>query len=307
MAMIRHYLLTTYRSFLRAKGYFFINVIGLSAGIACALLIFLWVRDEYRIDRFGIMDDRRYQILEHQHYVDDIMTTNSTPGLLAETLAQEFPEVELGAATSWVDSYTLSVDDHNVKAEGFHVGASFFQIFPFSFVAGQPDQVMKDKSSMVISNELAVKLFGPDEDPLGKTVTLQHDKVFQVTGVFTGTPPNSSVQFDFAISFEVFKEENPWVLEWGNNGPPSFVLLRPGTNGALFSAKLENYLKSKDSTSNTILFAQRYADQYLYGKYENGVQAGGRIEYVRMFSVIAVFIIVIACINFMNLATGRYR
>lgn len=303
--MLKHYLLTIYRSFRRAKGYFLINTAGLSAGIACALLIFLWVRDEYQMNRFGVMDDRRYQILEHQHYADDIMTTPSTPGLLAETLPLEFPEVELGAATSWVDGYTLSVDDINVKAEGLHVGSSFFQIFPFTLLAGQPDQVMNDKSSIVISRDLAIKLFGPDADPLGKMVTLQHDKVFHVTGVFAGTPHNSSIQFDFTISFEVFKEENPWVLEWGNNGPPSYVLLRPGADGNAFSTKLENYLKSKDSTSNITLTAQQYADQYLHGKYENGVQVGGRIEYVRMFSVIAVFIIVIACINFMNLATAR--
>ena len=303
--MIRHYILTIYRSFLRAKSYFFINVIGLSAGIACALLIFLWVRDEYKVNRFRVLDDRRYQVLEHQHYVDDIMTTTSTPGPLAETLAQEFPEVELGAATSWVDSYTLSVGDHNVKANGFHVGEAFFQIFPFHLIAGQPDQVMKDKSSMVISQDLALKLFGPDEDPLGKTVTLQRDKVYQVTGIFEGTPANSSLQFDFTISFEVFVDENPWVREWGNNGPPTYVMLRSGADGKAFSEKLGGYLKTKDSTSNVQLFATPYVDQYLYGNYEDGVQSGGRIEYVRLFTIIAVFIIVIACINFMNLATAR--
>src|SRR5690606_9997341 len=122
--------------------------------------------------------------------------------------------------------------------------------------AGSPDKVMDDKTAMVISKDLAIKLFGPDENPLGKTVEFQHDKVYHVTGVFEAAPPNASMQFEFAISFEVFKDENPWVIEWGNNGPPSYVLLKEGADGNAFSAKIENYLKSKDTVSTITLFAQ---------------------------------------------------
>src|SRR3989337_2821868 len=132
--MLNHYLLIIYRNFVRAKSYFLINVAGLSTGLACTLLIYLWVRDEYRMDKFNINDDRRYQVMEHQRYAEEIMTTTSTPGLLSETLKEEFPEVEFAATTSWINDNTLSVGDLNVKAKGFHVGKDFFEIFPFKMI-----------------------------------------------------------------------------------------------------------------------------------------------------------------------------
>jgi len=303
--MFKHYLLIMYRNFVRAKGYFLINVAGLSTGLACTLLIYLWVRDEYRMDKFGEHDERRYQLMEHQRYAEEIMTTTSTPGVLSETLKEEMPEVELAATVTWVNDYTLSVGILNVKAKGFHVGKDFFQIFPYKMLQGQPDQVLQDKFGMVISRELAKKLFGSEEDAIGKAVEFQHAKSFHVTGVFDGTPANASMQFDFVMSFEEFKDENKWVLEWGNNGPSSFVLLRAGTDPNAFTDKIKDYIKGKDKESNVSLFLQRYSDRYLEGSYENGVQAGGRIEYVKLFSIIAVFILIIACINFMNLATAR--
>ena len=303
--MLKHYLLIIYRNFLRAKGYFLINVAGLSAGLACTLLIYLWVRDEYRMDKFQADDDRRFQLMEHQRYADEIMTTTSTPGLLSETLKQEFPEVEYAATTTWVGDYTLSIGDLNVKASGYHVGKDFFLIFPFKLVHGRPEQVLQDKLGMVISVELAKKLFGGADDAVGKSVEFQHSKTFHITGVFEGTPANSSLQFDFVLSFELFKDENPWVVEWGNNGPSSYLLLRGDSDPQAFSEKIKDYIKGKDENSNVTLFLQSFSKRYLHGRFENGVQTGGRIEYVRLFSAIAVFILLIACINFMNLATAR--
>ena len=303
--MLKHYLTIIYRNFIRAKSYFLINVLGLSTGLACTLLIYLWVTDEYRMDKFGIDDDRRYQVMEHQRYADEIMTTQSTPGILAENLKADMPEVEYAAATSWVGDYTLSIGEKNVKAKGFHVGKEFFKIFPFTMLQGQPEQVLEDKLGMVISRDLAIKLFGTDENAVGKTVEFQHDKQFHVTGVFEGTPVNSSQQFEFAMSFELFKDESPWVKEWGNNGPPSYVLLHKGTDPTAFTEKIKDYIKGKEPETHITLFLQPYSERYLHGRFENGVQAGGRIEYVRLFSVIAVFLLIIACINFMNLATAR--
>lgn len=303
--MLKHYLLIIYRNFRRSKGYFLINLIGLSAGLACTLLIFLWVRHEYRMDKFHENDAQLYQVMEHQRYADEIMTTTSTPGILSENLKAEMPEVELAAGTSWVNDYTLTVKDQDLKAKGFHVGQDYFRMFSFTMLQGQPDQVLRDKLGMVISLELARKLFGTEENAVGKTIELQHEKTFHVTGVFEGTPPHASVQFDFAMSFEVFKDESPWVLEWGNNGPATYIVLREGTDSQAFTDKIKDYIKGKDEDSNVSLFVQQYSDRYLHGKFENGVQTGGRIEYVGLFSVIAVFILLIACINFMNLATAR--
>ena len=296
--MLKHCLTLVYRNFLRAKSYFLINLIGLSTGLVCTMLIYLWVRDEFSMNMFHEKKDRLYQVMEHQNYADEIMTTNSTPGILAETLKEDFPEVEHAATTTWVEKYTLSVGDHSIKADGYHVGKDFFEIFSFKVIEGNASQVLHDKLGMVISTNLAKSLFGTEKDVVGRMVDLQHEKSFQVTGVFEGTPANSQIQFDFVMSFELFKDENEWVKSWGNNGPSTFITLKAGTDPKAFEAKIADFVKKKEEQSNVTLFLQPFVDRYLYGNFENGKHAGGRIEYVRLFSIIAVFILIIACINF---------
>lgn len=303
--MVKHFLILVYRNFLRAKSYFLINLAGLSTGLACTLLIFLWVSDELNMNKFHEKDARLYQILEHQKYADGLMTTTSTPGLLAETLKAEFPEIEYAATTTWINSMTLSFKDNSLKARGWYVGPEYFNIFSFPLLQGNADQVLKDDRSIVISQSLAKRLFNDDTDVLGKTLELQHDKSFQITGVFKDLPTASSIQFDFALSFEQFKKDNPWVIEWGNNGPATYVTFHEGSDPAAFSEKIKFWIKTKNKESDTELFAFHYSDRYLHGRFENGKQSGGRIEYVQLFSIIAIFILLIACINFMNLSTAR--
>lgn len=302
--MFKHYITLIYRNILRAKSYFLINLVGLSTGLACTLLIYLWVRDELRMDKFHEKDARLFQVMEHQQYAEEIMTTTSTPGILAETLKEEFPEIEYAATTTWISPYTLSIDEHSVKADGYHVGSDYFNIFSFQLIEGDADKVLEDKYAMVISRELALKLFDTDKDIIGRTVEYQQSKSFQVTGVFEKESA-ASFQFDFVLNFEEFKSENEWVTSWGNNGPSTFVILAEGSNASELSEKIKDYVKSKNEQSNITLFLQPFSERYLYGKFHNGQPAGGRIEYVRLFSIIAIFILLIACINFMNLSTAR--
>ncbi len=305
--MLKHNLLLIYRNIIRSKSYFFINLIGLSAGLVCTLLIYLWVRDEWRMDKFHAKDSRLFQVMEFQQYADEIMTTTSTPGILAETLKEEIPEVEYAATTTWVSPFTLSINDNNVKAKGYYVGPDYFNIFSYTLIEGHPDKVLQDKLSIVISRELARKLFGSEENVIGKTIEFQHKESFQVSGVFDRTPPNSSHQFDFVLSFERFKDDNEWVTEWGNNGPSCYVILREGSDAAAVSDKIKDFVKARNDEyeSNVSLFLVPFSQRYLFGRYENGKQTGGRIEYVQLFSIIAIFILIIACINFMNLSTAR--
>lgn len=305
--MINHYLLIIYRNFLRSKGYFLINLAGLAAGMTCTLLIYLWVQDELAMNKFHANDNDLYQVMEHQQYADNIMTTSSTPGILAENLKIDFPEVEFSATTTWIGDYTLSIDDHNIKAKGYHVGSDYFQIFSFKLLQGAPENVLKDKLSVVISKSLAKRLFGTDDNAVGKTITVNHDKVFNVGGVMEDVPNASSWKFDFVMTFEFFKDDNEWVTQWGSNGPSSYVKLKTGADPKALEAKIADYVKkkNKDGDSNVTLFLTKFSDRYLHGTYTAGVQSGGRITYVKLFSVIATFILVIACINFMNLSTAR--
>lgn len=314
--MFRHHLLIIYRNFQRFKSTFLINLIGLSSGLVCVLLIYLWVNDELSIDKFHEKDKQLYQVLEHQQHAGKINTGEGTSGLLAESLADEMPEVEYAVAVTpatWFDSFTLSVEDSDeskiIKAPGQFVGKDFFNVFSYKLLQGEKSQVLADKNSIVISEALALRLFNTTENVVGKTLDwhlLHFTKSVIVSGIFEGTPPNSSSQFDFVLSFEAFKDINPSVVEWGNMGPNTFLVLQEGTDITRFNDKIKHYINSKIKYNEfRTLYARPYSEGYLYGNYENGVQAGGRIEYVRLFSIIALFILFIACINFMNLSTAK--
>ena len=303
--MLRHHLILAYRNYRKFKSSFIINLLGLSSGLACTMLIYLWVDDELKMNGFHKNDERLFQVMAHQHYSNEIMTTSSTPGLLAEALKEEIPDIEFAATTTWINTQTLSYGDLNQKAEGYFVGRDYFSIFSYELIHGEPSQVLQDKNSIVISESLARNIFGKDADAIGKQVEWQHQKTFMVTGVFKDIPHSSSYQFDFVLPFDAFKDDNEWVLNWQNNGPSTFVSLRKHAISQDVSAKITDFIKTKHEETHIKLFLQKYSERYLHGSYENGVLSGGRIEYVHLFSIIALFILTIACINFMNLSTAR--
>ena len=304
---MRYYLRVTFRNFRRHKFSSFINLIGLTTGLSCAFFIYLWVQDEVHIDKFHEKDDRLFRVMEFQTYSNERFATNSTPGLLAESLKEDFPDIQYAATTTWISPSLLSHEDTYFQEDGYSVGADYFNIFSYPLLAGDPDEVLTDKKSIVISRDVAQKFFGSVENAVGKTLRYENDRNFSVTGVFENIPPNSTYRFDFVISFEDFKDRNSWVTGWGNNGPHTFVILQEGAKAAEVTNKISDYVKQKNTEyeSTVELFLKKYSEQYLYGRYTNGEPDGGRIEYVRLFSFIAIIILVIACINFMNLSTAR--
>jgi putative ABC transport system permease protein len=307
--MIQHNLLLIYRNFKRFRSSFFINLIGLSTGLACTLLIYLWVNDELLVDKFHAKDARIFKLMEYQRNSgSNTRTTDSTPGLLAETLASDMPEVEFSTVatpSAWFDKSVLSVGEKKIEAQGIYAGKDYFNIFSFGLLQGAADKVLLDKNSIVISEEIALSLFNTTENVIGKAIEYQREKQFLVSGIFKGTPVNSTQQFDFVLSFELFKELNPGVLNWGNSGPMTFVCLKEGSDLNLFNKKIEGLIGTKITEKHRTLFAAKYSDIYLHDQIQNGIQSGGRIEYVIMFSLIALFILAVACINFMNLSTAK--
>ncbi|MGB3850639.1 MAG: FtsX-like permease family protein [Tunicatimonas sp.] len=308
-AMIRHNLILTFRNFKRYKSTFLINLIGLSSGLACALLIYLWVNDELSVDKFHENDHQLYQAMLLRPTAEGTSTERATPFFLAETLADELPEVAYAVATTTgmeVPSFTLSIDDKNVKATGLYAAKEFFKMFSYGLVQGDANQILADRKTVAISEGLATKLFNTTENVIGRSVTLQHDQQYLVSGIFKDVPPNSSDQFEFVLSFEVLKDlAGAEPSDWGRTAPSTFVLVKENTDLNDFKAKIAGFIQSKDEESNVHVMLRPYSDRYLYNNYENGVQAGGRIEYVRLFSIIALFILVIGCINFMNLSTAK--
>ena len=312
--MFQHILLLAYRNFIKFKSTFLINLIGLSTGLACALFIYLWVNDELRVDKFHAKEDRLFQVMERRQNADDIIVSEMTSGPVAETLAEEMPEVEYATSVmhySWFPQSTLSIGEdarHTLKVTGQFASQDFFQVFSYDLIHGQAKEVLRDKNAIVLSEELAQKLFRTTQNVVGKTMVWKmgpFKKSLLVSGIFKDVPANSSEQFDFILSFEAWKDINPGVLEWGNNGTHTYVVLKPGANPAQFNSKIANLIASKVGGTNRQVFVKPYSQKYLYGHYENGVQTGGRIVYVKLFSVIALFILLIACINFMNLSTAK--
>lgn len=306
--MIRHNLFITLRTFKRYKTSFFINLIGLSTGLTCALLVFLWVNDEYAIDKFHEKSDRLYQVLEIRKGSEGYGVTNETSGPMAELIKEIMPEVEYAAAvapTWWHghDNFTVSFDQRNVRAIGQYAGADFFNIFSYNLLQGKEDNVLADKNSIVISEELALKLFETVENAMGMIIKVNHEYEYIVSGIFENTPTHSTSQFDMVMPFEKVKELIPWVTSWGSSGPVVYAALIEGTNIESFNEKFESQLKMRfGDTSKRSAFLRKYSDIYLFGMSENEAQ---RIRSVRLFSIIAMFILLIACINFMNLSTAR--
>lgn len=308
-AMFRHNLLIAFRNFLRYKSSFIINLIGLSTGLACVLLIYLWVNDELHVDKFHQYGNQLYQVRENVEQDGGLITRITTAGPTAKTLAEEMPEVELAVTNTFdhINNEVLSVDDNNIKAKGLYASTDFFKLFSYELLHGNKDQVLVDKKSIILTEDLATRLFGTTENVVGKSVEWQHEKQYQVTGIMKNLSSLSSVKFDFILTFDEFWDSNEWVRNWYNTGVQTFVFMKEGTDIDLFNKKIAELVRTKTegNARHRTPFISRYSDAYLYGKYENGKQSGGRIEYVKLFSIIAIFILLIACINFMNLSTAR--
>lgn len=303
--MLQHNLILTLRSYMRYKSAFLINLIGLSTGLACTLLIYLWVNSEFQVNQFHEKGDRLYQVLANHSTTNGISTNRATPALLPQTLAQTMPEVEYATAESWTGAYTLSYQETNIKATGQYAGEDYFNVFSYELLQGDKNEVLKDKSAVVISEDLAIKLFGTTTDVVGQMVDFMHFKQFQVSGIFKSPPASSTHQFDFIMTFDEFKESRSWILDWKNNAPSTFVVLKEGTDLTAFNDKIEDVIRANNGEPNMTPFAVLYSDLYLHGKFENGKPTDGKIASVRLIGLIAFFILAIACINFMNLSTAR--
>ncbi|MEM6632519.1 MAG: ABC transporter permease [Bacteroidota bacterium] len=310
--MLKHILLLAYRNILHDRTSFFINLIGISTGLASAIFIYLWVQDELQIDRFHTYNDQLYQVMKNaQTPAGDIKTFEWTPGPLAEALKAEFPEVLQSVGVVLEESGVqgiVQVGEARFKAKEQFAGEDFFTMFSYVLKEGNSEEVLKDESSVLISYQLAEKLFPDTETCIGKTLEWEKGEaqsLHTISGVFSPPPSNATDQFDIIFNYNYYLRKNPAVNKWNYGGPSTYILLAAGTDPKKFNQKLKTYLQEKSGEEYQHLFIRRYADKYLYAHYENGIPTGGRIVYVQLFSLIALFILIVACINYTNLATAR--
>ncbi|WP_436489267.1 ABC transporter permease [Chitinophaga sp. ARDCPP14] len=305
--MISNYFRIAWRNLVRNKAFSFINILGLALGLACSLLMILWVQDEKSMDGFHANSDKLYQVYVRQSSGGKVNAGYLTQGPLAAELKKEVPEVEYSSGFEVFLPVTLRVDDKVMKITGAYAGADFLQMFSYPVLQGTKASAIDKPGTIAISKHLAELFFGSPEQALGKTLRYEDTVSLSVTAVYE-VPANSSQQFEYLRNWEDFTRDNAWARNWGSFNPLTYIRLRDNADAGKVAAKIKDFVynyQQRNNDSYTELGLQPYSEKYLHGVFSNGIPDGGRIEYVRLFTLLAIFIMLIACINFMNLATAR--
>lgn len=309
--MFKNYLKTAWRNIVRSKGYSALNILGLATGMAVALLIGLWVHNEYSYDKFLPNYQQLYQVRRNFHSNGEILTFSSTSLKLADALRNQIPEIEYVAECDF-GQHGLMVGDKKLYMTGLQINADFLKMFRYPLLEGNANTVMKDPYSIVLTQSTAKALFG-DENAVGKAVRFDNKNDLKVTGVLKDIPANSSFQFSFLVPFSYYEQTAPRVKRqrvagFSDNSYLIFTKLKDGISYEQVAPKIKDIEKIETSSLNAMLsdvIMQPLKDWHLYSEYKNGKAEGGFIEYVNMFSIIGAFVLLIACINFINLTTAR--
>jgi putative ABC transport system permease protein len=302
--VLKNYLKIAFRNLIRHKVYSFINITGLAIGMACSLLIMLYVTDELSYDRFHKNADNIYRVVTDK----DIMQS----GLVADVLSEEFPEVEK-TTRLYVTKITgrnglISIGEKSFYTDNLIMAdPSFFDVFTYHFIKGDPKKSLDDVKSIVITEEAAQKYFGND-DPMGKILMYENSYEFRVTGILTNPPHNSHLKFDFVIPLENYKtiRESPEGLRnWFNNSFVTYTVLKNNIDQDALANRLQSVIEKRVGEKYFPLSFQPLTDIHLYSHYESEIETNNDISSIYIFSTIAVFVLLIACINYMNLSTAR--
>lgn len=312
--MFRNYLKIAWRNMLYNKGYSALNIIGLAAGMSVALLIGLWVVDQYSYDRFLPDYSQSYQVemnLTSQHNGTTTQTSIALP--LVKVLREEIPGVKYVAEGYNIGSmsHDLLVGDKKLYLQGGAAGTDFFKIFQYPFVQGNGNSALKDIYSIVLTESIAKALFG-DTDPMGKVVRFDNSQDMKVTGIIKDIPKNATLQFKYITPFAYSEATQNWIKDgrtkWTYNSFSAYVALEPGVTYAQIAPKIRDIVNKRSPEMRSLkpeVIMHPLKDWHLYNDFKNGKEAGGFIEYVRLFSIIGILVLAIACINFMNLSTAR--
>jgi len=312
MAMLKNYLTVAWNNMRANKLYSFLNILGLATGMAVALLIGLWVFNEYTYDRFQPNFSRLYQVEVNLHVnKTDIITQKAVAIPVADVLRKNYPEISAVAVSDWMGTHDLLVGDKKLFISGASIGSDFLKMFRYPLVEGNAITALNDPYSIVLTQSTARSLFG-EADPLNKTIRIDNSHDVKVTGILKDIPAISSLQFNYLLPFSYSLQTVDWInnasTQWDNQALQIFVELQPNANYAQLAPKIKNILYDHAPDmreANPEIILQPLKNWHLYSEFKGGKPVGGFIEYVRMFSIIGVFVLLIACINFMNLSTAR--
>lgn len=308
--MFKNYFLVMVRNLFKNGFYSFINISGLAIGITCSILILLWVADETSFDKFIPKSDRLYQVYVRAHFDGKISSWRSVPLPTYEAFKTANSHIARMTVVDWGGDHLITVGENRLTKRGFWVSEEFLEMFEFPLLVGTADQVLDAPPSIVITESTAKSLFG-DEDPINKVIRLDNEYELKVSGVLKDVPGNSTFQFDFLVPWKFREQNQEWVrrnmTNWGNYSFQVFAELNDPTNHADVETSVKMMLQEHGETdTKPEYFLYPMLRWRLFSNFDNdGKETGGMNDYVQMFTIIAIFILVIACINFMNLATAR--
>ena len=302
--MFRNYLITAIRTIFRQKGFSLINILGLAFGLACALLILLWVQDELSFDRFHEHAEHLYRVEENQFYSGEVYHVNVTPYPSGPVWKEEIPEIVEACRYQWPSGMLFSYGEMSFYEGGcVAVDSTFFNMFTYPLLMGDPSTVLAGPWSAVLTEETAEKYFG-DENPVGKVLTVNNQYEFTVTGVLASLPKNSIIGFDILVPFSYMNETGQYQDNWGSNSIRTYVMLHENAIPDTVNAKLTRVVKQHNEGTTTEFLVAPFTGIHLHAYFGYGHDPGA-IVFVYIFSAIALFVLLIASINFMNLSTAR--
>jgi len=305
--MIKNYLKVAWRNLRKNSLYSVINIGGLAIGMAVSFMLLIYVYNEFSFDRFHVNNDRLYHVLRNQPSNGEIHTNSATPVPLAPAMSKDFPEIDKIARTNWTNHDLVNYKNKSLKIGVMSADPAFLDMFSYRFIRGDRKTAFADPSSLILTESEARALFG-DENPIGQVIKMDNKYQMKVTGVVNDNPQNSTFYFDALMSWQGFEIHNDWIKTsgWGNYSFQTYVMLKSTASLEAINAKVKNIVAKYDPhNKENEIFLYSFSKEHLYGQFKNGKNIGGAIESVRLFLYLAIGILLIACINFMNLSTAR--
>ena len=302
--MFRNYFIVSWRNLLRNKAFSLINITGLAIGMAGAILVLLWIAHHMSFEKFHEKKDRVYQVYNLAEIEGEKQAWSGSSSLLGPAIQTTYPQAEEVFRINWVANLIFTTGEKHLEAYGYFTDPGFLRTLDFPLVRGDKNTALDKPESVILTEKFSRRLFG-NEDPVGKAIRIDSNANFMVTGVMEDQPGNTSFDFEYLIPMEYRKKINWDIPKWDNYGVETFVLLKPGITENEANKLFRNVIKTHVPGMKNELFVHPMKKWHLYSKFENGKIAGGQIEQVRLFGIIGAFILLIACINYMNLSTAK--
>jgi ABC-type antimicrobial peptide transport system permease subunit len=301
--MLTNYFLVAWRNLVRNKLSSFINIASLAIGLAMSILLLLWIDNTLSYNRFNLQFKEIYQLMKTQRGNGQVSTGSSVPGQLANAVRNAIPEVKYAARGAY-GAALLNYKDKSLDQRSLYTDPDFFRIMTYPALQGDPVKALEDPSSVVLTETAAEKLFG-GEPAMGKTITLDNKYQLKVAAVIRDAPNTSTYRFEIVLPFKLFEKDNDWLNKWDDNRILTWVLLPAGVSVTKVNDQMTKLIRAKANDPQIELFAYPLRDAWLRSSFQNGHPHGGRIVIIYMMSVAGMLILLLACVNFMNLATAR--